>query len=167
MLAPWEKSHDKTGQHIKKQRHCFADKGQYSQSYVLSSSHVQMWDWTIKKARHQRLDAFELWCWRRVSRVPWTARRSDQSILNEINPEYPDAEALVLWPPDARSWLIGKDSDAGKDWRQEDKGSAEDEMVRSHHQLSRHEFELIQGDSGGQRSLVCYSPWFCKEVDMA
>ena len=77
--------------------------------------------WTIKKAEHQRIDAFELWCWRRLLRVPWAARRSSQLILKEINPEYSlegtdaEAEAPVLWPPDAKSTLIGKDPDAGKD----------------------------------------------------
>ena len=84
--------------------------------------------WTIKKAECQRIDAFELWCWRRLLRVPWTARRSNQSILKEIIPEY-SLERLILklklqnfWPPDAKNWLTGKDPDAGKDWRQEEKG---------------------------------------------
>ena len=81
--------------------------------------------WTIKKAECQRIDAFELWCWRRPLRVPWTARRSNQSILKEISPEY-SLEKLMLklkpWPPDAKDWLIWKDPDAGKDWRQEEKG---------------------------------------------
>ena len=75
--------------------------------------------WTVKKVERQRIDAFELWCWRRLLRVPWTARRSNQLILKEINPEYStgrtDAEAPILWPPDADSRLIGKDSDVGKD----------------------------------------------------
>ena len=77
--------------------------------------------WTIKKAECSRIDTFELWCWRRVLRVPLTARRSNQSILKEINPEYSleglddEAEALILWPPDVKSRLIGKDPDAGKD----------------------------------------------------
>ena len=92
MLAPWKESYDKPRQRIKKQRHLFADKGLYSQSYGFSSSHVCMWvghvSWTIKKAEHWRNDAFELWCWRRLLRVLWTARRSNQSILKEISPEY-------------------------------------------------------------------------------
>ena len=75
-------------QHIKKQRHYFADKGPSSQSYGFSSSHVWMWEsWTINKAECPRIDAFELWCWRRLFRAPWTARRSNQSILKEISPE--------------------------------------------------------------------------------
>ena len=88
MLAPWKKSHDQRRQHIKKQRHCFAGKGLSRQSYGFSSSHVWMESWTINKAKHQRIDTFELWCWRRLLRVPWTARRSYQSILKEISPEY-------------------------------------------------------------------------------
>ena len=88
MLAPWKKSHDQRRQHIKKQRHCFAGKGLSRQSYGFSSSHVWMESWTINKAKHQRIDTFELWCWRRLLRVPWTAWRSNQSILKEISPEY-------------------------------------------------------------------------------
>ena len=91
----WKKSFDQTGQHIKKQRHYFADKGSYNQSYGFSSSHVWMWDWTIKKAEHQRIGAFELWFWRRLFRVPWTARKSYQAILNEISPDY-SLEGLML-----------------------------------------------------------------------
>ena len=79
--------------------------------------------WTTKKSECQKIGAFELWCWRRLLRVPWTARRSNQSILKEISPEH-STEGLMLklksnWPPDAKNWLIRKDSDAGKDWRQE------------------------------------------------
>ena len=91
--------------------------------------------WTIKKAERRRIDAFELWCWRRLLRVFWTARGSNQSILKEIGPEY-SLEGLMLkpklqyvWPPDAKSQLIRKDPDGGKDWRQEEKGMTEDEMV--------------------------------------
>ena len=84
MLTPWKKSYDQPRQHIKKQSHYFANKGPSSQSYGFSSSHIG----TIKKAECQRIDAFELWCWRRLLRVPWTARRSIQSILKEISPEY-------------------------------------------------------------------------------
>ena len=78
--------------------------------------------WTIKKVERYRIDTFELWCWRRLLGVPWTARRSNQSILKEISPEY-SLEGLmlklqILWPADVKSWFIGKDTDAGKDWRQ-------------------------------------------------
>ena len=94
MLAPWKKSYEKPTQHIKKQRHHFADKSLYSQSYGFSSSHVRIWEFDLN-AERQRIDAFELWCWRRLLRVPWTARRSNQSILKEINPEY-SLEGLML-----------------------------------------------------------------------
>ena len=76
-----------------------------------------------------------------------------------------EAEAPILWPPDAKSQLIEKDPEAGKDWGQEEKGVAEDEIVRWHHQLNRHEFEQIPGDSEGQGNLMCYSPWGHKESD--
>ena len=103
--------------------------------------------WTVKKAEHWRIDAFELWCWRRLLRVPWPARRSNQSILKEISPGC-SLEALmsklklpILWPPNAKSWLIGKDPDAWRDWGQEEKGTTEDEMAGWHHLLNGHEFE--------------------------
>ena len=83
--------------------------------------------WTIKKAEHWRIDAFELWYWRRLLRVPWTARRSNQSILKEISPESLEGLKLKLksrlWPPDVMNWLIWKDPNAGKDWRREEKGT--------------------------------------------
>ena len=85
--------------------------------------------WAINKAECRRIDAFELWCWGRILRVPWTARRSNQSILREISPEYlfigrtdAEAETPILWPPYAKNWLIWKDPDAGKDWRWEERG---------------------------------------------
>ena len=129
--------------------------------------------WTIKKAEQWGIDAFELWCWGRLLRVPWTARRSNQSILKEISPEYSftgrtdtEAETPILWPPDAKNWLSGKDPDAGKDWRQEEKGTTEDEMVGWHHWLNGHEFEQALGVGDEQRSLACCSPLGRKESDM-
>ena len=80
--------------------------------------------WTIKKTEHWRIDAFELWYWRELLRVPWTTKLSNQSILKEISPETP-----ILWTPDVKNWLTRKDPDAGKDWRQEETGMTEDEMV--------------------------------------
>ena len=77
------------------------------------------------------------------------------------------AEASILWPPDMKNWLIGKDPDAGTDWRQEEKGITKDEMVGCHHPPDGHEFEQNPGDSDGQGSLACFSPWGCKESDMA
>ena len=92
--------------------------------------------WTIKKTECWRIDAFKLWCWRSLLRVPWTARRSNQSILKKISPQY-SLEGFrlklklqsILWPPDVKTWLLGKDPDAGKDWRWEEKGMTEDEML--------------------------------------
>ena len=103
--------------------------------------------WTIKKAEHWRTDAFKLRCWRRLLRVPWTARKPNQSILKEINLEYSMGGLLlklklhILWPPDTKNWLIWKDPVAGKDWRQEEKGMTENEMVGWHHWIKGHEFE--------------------------
>ena len=120
--------------------------------------------WTTKKAESWRIDAFELWCCRRLLRFPWMARKSNQSILKEIMPEYSwegldaEAEAPICWPPDVKS-LIGKDPDAGKDWRQEEKGTTEDEMVGWHHRPNGHETEHTPGDGDGQRSLTCCSLW--------
>ena len=96
MLAPWKKSYDQPRQHIKKQRHCFANKGPFSQSYDFFPLVMYGCEsWTIKKVEHERTDAFELCCWRRLLRVPWTARRSNRLILKEINPEY-SLEWLML-----------------------------------------------------------------------
>ena len=95
MLAPWKKSYDQPRQHIKKQRHYFANKGPSSQSYGFPVVMYGYESWTIKKVECQRIDAFELWCWRRLWNVPWTARRSNQSILKEISPEY-SLEGLML-----------------------------------------------------------------------
>ena len=126
--------------------------------------------WTINKAECQRIDAFKLWCWRGLFRVPWTARRSNQSILKETNPEY-SLEGLILklklqyfghlmWRADS----LEKDPNAGKDWGQ--KGTTEDEMAGWHHWLKGHEFEQTLGDTEGQGSLACCSPQGCKESDM-
>ena len=86
MLTPWKENYDQLRQHIKKQRHYFANKSPSSQGYGFPVVMYGCESWTIKKAEHQRIDAFELWCWRRLLRVPWTARGSNQSILKEISP---------------------------------------------------------------------------------
>ena len=93
-LAPSKKTSDQPRQHIKKQRHYLNHKGPSSQSYGFSSSHVWMWELDYEKTEHWRADAFELWCWRRLLRVTWTTRRSNQSILKEINPD--SLEGLML-----------------------------------------------------------------------
>jgi len=121
--------------------------------------------WTIKKIEWWRTDAFKLWSWRRLLRVSWIARRSSQSILKEINPEYV-LEGLmlnltpILWPPDGKSGLSGKDPDArNQRLRARRQGAAEGEMVGSHHWLNGHEFEKTLGESEGQGGLVSCSPW--------
>ena len=117
--------------------------------------------WTIKKAEHQRIYGFELWCWRRLLRVPWTARRSNQSILKEIKSWVfigrtdVEAETPILWQLDAKSWLIWKDPDVGKDWGQEEKGTTEDEMVGWHHRLNGYGFGWTPGVGDGQGGLAC------------
>ena len=115
---------------------------------------------TVKRAERQRIDAFELCCWRRLPRAPWTSRISNQSILREINPEY-SLEGLMLklqpfWSSDDNSWLTGKVPDAGKDWGQEEKGMTEDEMVGWHHWVDGNEFKQTPGDGEGQGNLTCY-----------
>ena len=110
---------------------------------------------TIKKAECRRIDAFELWCW----------RRGDQSWVFIGRTDVED-ETPILWPPDAKCWLIGKDPDAGKDCRLEEKGMTEDEMVGWCHWLNGHAFEQIPGVGDGQGSLACCSPWGHKESDM-
>ena len=125
-----------------------------------------------QKTEHWRSDAFELWGWRRLLSIPCTARRLNQSTLKEINLEY-SLEGLnlklkfhpMLWPPGVKSRLIGKDPDAGKDRRQEDKGTTGDEMVGWHHLHNGHEFEQTLADSEGQGSLICCSPQGHKELD--
>ena len=127
--------------------------------------------WTVKKAEGQRIDAFELWCWRRLLRVPWTARRSTQSILKEISPGCSfgmtdaEAETPVLWPHYVKSWLIGKDPDAGTDWGKEEKGTTEDDMAGWHHWLDGRESEWTPGVGDGQGGLACCDSWGRKESD--
>ena len=95
MLAPWKKSYDQPRQHIKKQRHYFVNKDLLVKAMVFPVAMYGCESWTVKKAESQRIDAFELWCWRRLLRVPWTARRSNQSILKEVSPEY-SLDGLML-----------------------------------------------------------------------
>ena len=122
--------------------------------------------WIIKMAEHWRTDAFVLWCWRRLLRVPWTARRSNQSILKEINPEYFLDELMLRLKLQyfGKDWLIRKDLDAEKDCRQEEKGMTDD-MVGWYHWLDGHELEETLGDGEGQGSLAYFSPYGCKESD--
>ena len=125
--------------------------------------------WAMKKAEHQTIDAFELWWWRRLESP------LDYKEIQPVNPKgnqtwifigRTDTEAAVLWPPDVKSWVIRKNPDAGKDWRQEEKGMTEDEMVGWHHRLNGHEFEQALGVGDGQGRLACYGPWGHKVSDM-
>ena len=146
MLTPWKESYDQPRQHIKKQRHYFVNKGLSSQGYGFSSSHVWMWE-----LDHKESWAPKNWCF-------WTVVL-EKTLKNPlackgIKPVHPkgnqawvfigrtdvEAETPILWPPDVKNWLIGKAPDAGKDWRQEEKGMTEDEMVGLHHRLNEHEF---------------------------
>ena len=128
--------------------------------------------WTEKKAECWRIIAFELWCWRKLSRVPWTARRSNQSILKEISPGC-SLEGLMLKLKlqyfghlmQSVDWLIGKDPDAGRDWGQEEKGTTEDEMAGWHHWLDGHEFGWTPGVGDGQGGLACCDSWGHNESD--
>ena len=118
--------------------------------------------WTIKKAECLRIDAFQLWCWRRLLRDSWTAR-SNQSILKEISPGYSLEGLMLKLKLKYFGHLMWRAPHAGKDWGQEEKGTTEDEMVGWHHWLNGHEFEQHWGDSEGQGRLACCSPWGCKE----
>ena len=126
--------------------------------------------WTVKKTERRRIDGFELWCWRRLENLNCKEIQPDNPKGNQpwifIGRTDAEAETVILWPPDVKNWLTGKDPDAGKDWRQEKKGMTEDEMVGWHHWLDGHEFEQALGVGDGQGSLVCCSPWGCKEPDM-
>ena len=147
MLAIWKKSYDQPRQHIKKQRHGFANKIPSSQTYGFSSSHVWIWELDYKERW-----ASKNWCF-------WTLllEKTLESLLGckEIQPVHPkgdqswifigridaEAETPILWPPDVKNWLIWKDPDAGKDWRQEEKGMTEDEIAGWYHWFNGHEFE--------------------------
>ena len=124
--------------------------------------------WTIKKAGHWRIDAFELWCWRRLLRIPWTARRPNQSILKEISPEYSLEELMLKLKLQYFGHLMQRAAHLKRPWCWErlkagGEGATEDEMIGWHHWLDGHEFEQALVDSEGQGSPVCYSPWGYKE----
>ena len=126
--------------------------------------------WAIKKTERRRIDAFELWCWRRLFRESLGVQ-GDQTIQSWnqfwifLGRTDAEAEARILWPPDVKNWLTRKNPDAEKDWRREEKGMTEDEMVGWHHRLDGHEFEQTLGAGNGQGGLVCHSPWDFKELD--
>ena len=169
MLTPWKKSYDQPRQHIQKQRHYFANKGPSSQSYSFSSGHVWMWELDCEESWAQKN-----WCFWTVVLEKTLERHLD---CKEIQSVYPngnrswivigrtdaEAETLILWSPDAKNWLTGKEPDAGKDWRQEEKGMTEDEMVGWYHWLNGQGFGWTPGVGDGQGGLACCSPWGCKE----
>ena len=170
--TPWKESNDQPRQHIKKQRHYFANKSLSSQRYGSSSSPVWMWELDYTKSW-----VLKNWCiWIVV------LQKTLESPLDckEIQPVHPkgnkswvfigrtdaEAETSILWPPDGKNWLIWKDPDAGKeDWRWEKKGTTEDEMVGWHHQLDGYGFEQALGVGNGHGRLVCCSPWGHKASD--
>ena len=169
-LAPWKKSYHQLRQHIKKQRYYFANKGQSSQTYGFSSSHVWMWELDYKESRVPKN-----WCFWTVvlektlespldCKISLVHPKGNQSWIF-IGRTGAEAETPILWPPEAKNWLIEKDPDAGKDWRQEEKGMTEDEMVGWPHRLNGHEFEQTPGVGDGQGRLACCSLWGRKESD--
>ena len=173
MLTPWKKSYDQTRQHIKKQRHYFADKGPSMnlQSYGFSSGYVWMW-----QLDHKEGWAPKNWCFLTVVLEKTLESPLDCKEIKPVNPKGnhswifigktdAEAEAPILWPPDVKTWLVGKDPDAGQDRRQEVKGATEDEMVGWHHWLNGREFEWTPGVGDGQGGLACCYSWGCKELD--
>ena len=172
MLAPWKKSYDQPRQHRKKQRHYFANRGLSSQNYGFSSSHAWMWELDYKESW-----VLKNWCFWIVVLEKTLESPLDCKEMKAVNPKRnqpwifigrtdAEAEVSVLWPPDMKSQLIGKDSDAGKDWGQEEKEVTEDEMVGWLHWHNELEFEQAPGDDEGQGSLACCTPWGQKELDM-
>ena len=161
---------DQPRQHIEKQRHHFANKRLYRHSYGFSSGHVWMWE-----LDHKEGSALKNWCFQTVV-LKKTLESPLDCKIKPVNPKgnqpwiligrtEAEAETLILWAPDVNRWLTGKDLDAGKDWRQKEKETAKDKMIRYHHQLNGHEFEQTPGDSEGQRSLIFCSPWGRKQLD--
>ena len=147
MLAPWKKNFDNPRQCIVKQRHYSADKCLSSQSYGFLSSHV--WVWALD---HKEGWVPTIWCFQTVVLEKILDSPLDCKEIKSVSPKGnqswifigstdAEAETPILWPPDAKNWLIWKDPDAGKDWGQEEKGTTEDEMVGWHHRLNEHEFE--------------------------
>ena len=161
-------SNDKHRQHIKVQRHYFVDKGPSSQSYGFSSSREC---WTIKKTTSKN------WCFWTSVLEKTLESPLDCKVVKPVNPKGnqswiiirrtdSEGETPILWLPDVKNWLFGKDPDAGKDWGQEEKGITEDKMVGWHHWLDGYEFEQAPEVGDGQGSLACCSLWGCKEPAM-
>ena len=170
-FASWKESYDQPRQHVKKQRHYFANKDPSTQSYGFSSSHVWMWQLDYKESWAQKN-----WCFWTVVLENTPESPLDCKEIKSVNPKGnqswictgktdAEAETPILWLPNAKNWLIWKDPDARKDWKQEEKGMTEDEKVGWHHRLDGHEFEQAPGVGDGQGSLAGCSPWGCKVSD--
>ena len=165
MLTPWKESCDQPREHIEKQRHYFVNKGLSSQGYGFSSGHVWMWELDYKESWAQKN-----WCFWTVVLEKTLESPLDCKAIQPVHPKGNqswvfigtdvEAEAPILWPHDAKSWLIWKDPDAGKDWGQEEKGMIEDEMAGWHHWLNGHGFEWTPGVGDGQGGLACCGSWF-------
>ena len=168
----WKESYDQPRQHIKKQRHYFANKGPSSQGYGFSSGHEWMWELDCE-------ESWELknWCFWTVVLEKTLESPLDCKEIQSVHPKGDqswvyfgrtdaEAETPILWPPHVKSWLIGKDPDAGRSWGQEEKGMTEDEMAGWHHWLDGREFEWTPGVGDGQGGLACCNSWGCKESDM-
>ena len=160
-----KKSYDKSRQHIQKQRHYFSNKSPSSQSSGFSSSHIWMWELYYKESW-----VLKNWCFWTVVLEKTLEGPLDCKEIKPVNPRGnqswivigrtdAEAETPILWPPKMKNWVIRKDLDAGKDWRQEERETTEDEMVVWHYRHIGHEFEQALGVGDGQGSLVCYSPW--------
>ena len=169
MLAPWNKSYDQRRRHIKKQKHYFVNKG-LVKAMVFPVAMYGCESWTIKKAEHQKIDGFELWCCRRLLRALWTAKRSNQSILKEINPEYLLEGLMLKLKLQYFGHLMWRTGSLEKTvvlerFKARWEGVTEDELPGWHHKLNGHEFAQASGVGDGQGSLPCCSPWGCKESD--
>ena len=172
-LAPWKKSYDQPRQLIKKQTHYIANSGLSSKSYGFSSSHVGIWELDYKESWVPKN-----WCFSTVLVLEKTLEspldcKKIQPVHPKVNQSWiftertdAEAETPILWSPDGKNLLLGKNPDADKDWRQEEKGTIEEEMVGWHHWLNGHEFDQALGVGDGQGSLACCSPWGCKELDI-
>ena len=167
-ICSLEEKYDQPRQHIKKRVSTLPTKVCLVKSMVFPLVMYECESWTVKEAEHWKIDSFELWCWKRLLRVPWTVRRSNpkgnQSWIFIGRPDA-EVEATILWPPAAKNWLTGQDLDARKDWGQEEKGMTEDDMFGWHHWLDGHEFQQAPGIGDGQGSLACCSPWGRIESD--
>ena len=169
MFAPWKKSYDQPTSILKSRDITLPTKVHLVKAVIFPVVMYGCDCWTINKTEHQRIFVFELWCWRRLLRVPWTARRSNQSILKEISPEYSYKAwswSSNSWPPDAKKWFIGKDPDSGKIESRRISGRQRMRWLNGITYPMKHAFVQTLGAGDGQEGLACCSPWGLKESDM-